>query len=576
MLAAFSLAGALCAAEDAASSSEVIPLEPLIVVERRVAAPPEARPNWLHGRIGEFEVLSSADGRDSSEYLRRFYGHHLLFAELFPQISAVKFRPVTLVLCGESGSFRALQPSDADEPGKRAVSFHVGDDNSSVLGVDLRASAELAAAATRPARPQRSGLGDELLPGAAPARLDPELQVKRAYVRFMLAQRESRAPAWLEEGLVQLFALAQASEGKLRFGPLSDELVAQVEALPGGGGVPRLGHRACVEALALFFQRHEFLSFEDFFARSWYAGAARRADQGSFAMQSLAFVHYCLHAQDGAKQMAFANFVTQLDREPASEALFTACFGKNYQAFLRDLGTHLRSGRYLAAAAKEFLLPPVPEPVLRAAKPAEWMRVQGDAQRLSGHMEAAARTLQQALEDEHTDARLFAAIGFLLQQRDEQEEALLAFRNAATAKVDLPAPYLALARYRLRASSPDDGDSTLTRKEFVSVMRFVMAAREQMRTPRRELYQIAAEAWIRAPVSPLNQNLELLEEGVMAFPNDTWLMADTAELKRRIGRIEDAHQLAQRGLRIAKDEAVRSRFTNLANETRPSGSLAAH
>ena len=59
------------------------------------------------------------------------------------------------------------------------------------------------------------------------------------------------------------------------------------------------------------------------------------------------------------------------------------------------------------------------------------------------------------------------------------------------------------------------------------------------------------------------------EEGVQAFPSDSWLVADTAELKRRIGRIEDAHRLAQLGLRVARDEAVRSRFVNLANETKP-------
>lgn len=560
LLALLCVSRALFAAEPAAPDSEIVPLAPLVAGERAAPTPLRATTNWLHGRIGEFEVLSSVGARETVEFAKRFHEAHQLFGDLFPTVNVAKRRPLTLVLCGTHATFRELQPADssaARERGVEPTTFLLGDDNLAVLGIDLSARG--------PAVASRDAAGGAR--NSSP--LGPSSQVKREYVRFVLSQGEGRVPAWLEEGVAQLFALTETVEGKLRFGPLSPELVAQLESVPGEGELARLDRRDGLEALAVFFQRRGFMPLDEFFARSAYADDPRDLSRGTFALQSLAFVHYCLYAKDGAQQMAFTNFVTRLGREPATEAMFTACFGKNHRAFLAELRAHVQESRYGEVAAREYQPAPMPEPVLRAAKPVEWLRVTGDAQRLGGRLDDAARTLQLALENNHTDGRLYAAIGALQSQRNQPDEALLAFRNAATAKVDLPGPYLALARYRLRASSQDEADGMLTRREFVSAMRFIMAAHAQMRAPRRDVYQTAAAAWIRSPVSPLNENLEILEEGVQAFPSDTWLVADTAELKRRIGRIEDAHRLAQLGLRVARDEAVRSRFVNLANETKP-------
>lgn len=567
---------AATASGDSGASSEPIALDPLTVIDSRGATKlPLVDERWLYGRIGEFEVLSNASERDTQDYMKRLYSFHLLFRELFPQMNVAKRRPATLVLCGNHDAFRTIQPKQPTDDRNQTASFYASDANSALIGLDLQQRDYVAETGVDLSRNVSGALLNDEEATADRIEIDADLQVKREYVHFVLSQSGSHAPAWLEEGLAQLLAIAEIENGTLRFGRLKWNLVGAATAI-GDSNISSMGSSEKADELALFFNKRGLIPLGEFLSTSSDSEEARNAIGGRFAMQALAFLHFSLYADNGQRQGAFMQFVSKLATQPPSEALFESCFGRSYSEYQRDLRGYLQGGsRYRTALAKNFSLPPLPELTLRTALPAEWLRVKADAQRISGRTADAALTLQVALENKYTDARLFASVGFLQLQRDNRPEALRAFRHAVDAKVELPAPYLELALEKLHTSG-DGRVSTLTNADFVAVMRLLMTAREKMSSPRRELYEAIAATWQRAPVNPQNNNLAVLEEGVLAFPSDVALVADTAELKKRIGRREDAYQLAQLGLRVATDAPTKARFNALANETKSTGSSAPH
>lgn len=563
------LAPVLRAAEPpAAAAEEIVTLAPLTVVDSRYVQLQRLDENWLYGRIGEFEVLSNASRRDTEDYMRRMYRFHLLFTELFPTMNVAKRRPVTLVFCGRRDAFDSIRPQFSDDPAKNAVTFFVRDREQALIGLDLEMRETLIAEGTGFGHDVGAAImGDEENPFQHEP-VDPERQVQREYVRFALGQGEKRAPAWLEEGIAQLLAIAELDGTTLRFGRLKRHTLVQMDPVPGDPYMKSMGKAESLDELSMYFDKKGFMPFGEFLAKPHDSDDARNAVGGLFAMQALVFTHYSLYADSGRNQKAFQQFIARLADAPPTEEVFRACYGKGYKEFQRDLRGYLGGGRYRSAVSRNFVLPAAPELELRDAKPVEWLRVKADALRLVGRTADAAVVLQTALNQQVTDARMYASVGFLQQQRDHPAEALLAFRNAVQAKVDLPGPYIELARNRLTAALGPDRDRTLPKQDFVAIMRLLMTARERARSPRRDLYEALATTWVHAPVAPKNENLALLEEGVLAFPSDVPLVADTAELKRRIGRLEDANALAQLGLKVAADDPTRERFSRLEADTR--------
>src|SRR6185295_18099084 len=103
--------------------------------------------------------------------------------------------------------------------------------------------------------------------------------------------------------------------------------------------------------------------------------------------QAYAFVHMCLYGRNLKYQRPFLQFITRLDREGLTEALFRECFKMDYKKMGLELRGYLdfTDHKYMQfKAPKGQALPDPPPFALLDAPDAVVGRIKGEALRLGG------------------------------------------------------------------------------------------------------------------------------------------------------------------------------------------------
>jgi hypothetical protein len=287
--------------------------------------------------------------------------------------------------------------------------------------------------------------------------------------------------------------------------------------------------------------------------------------------QAYAFVHMCLCGKNLIYRQPIQTFISRLDREPLSEALFKDCFKTDYAGMQDELFSYLLHTRHKYAriklAAGEKLT--APQLSFRDATDGEVGRLKGDAQMLAGKNQAAQLTYRQAYTRGGREPELLAALGVAEAASADTNRARALLNAATKAGVDRPSAYVALARLHLAdASAKPAADGKLSVEQVAAVLTPLFEARKhQPALP--ETYELIATAWLQSAVAPTAANLAVLDEGVRAFPRESALLYRAALLYRQAGANPTAASIAKLGLRFSTDADARTRFEKLLAELPP-------
>ena len=158
----------------------------------------------------------------------------------------------------------------------------------------------------------------------------------------------------------------------------------------------------------------------------------------------------------------------------------------------------------------------------------------GAAQRSTGDLESALRTLRALTDAQHQWAAAHYELGRSLGEAGQHEQAIVALRRAVALKSDLPDAWRALADNLTACGDSKGADA---------------AYAQQIKASTHDPHLIAAASALLANDIP--QAETLLRVHLLQHPTDVAALRMLAEVAARLGRMADAEQLLVRCLELA-------------------------
>ena len=533
------LTGVLCLTAilpaQAAESEQQATDKVIVLPETKISEKMKLRPEekWLTGTIGNFEIFSHASERETRTFISEFYKFHQAFIYLFPKSDVKLANKLKLVLCGSTDKFTALAPANYNN-----LSTMVSDGNDCYLLIDL-------AVKSRFTGNSRAYVitGDTWIPGGdglfGPSPydfIDGSVLARREYIHFLSERANPRPPLWFEEGIAMYFSSMEITKNKITYARLGKDVVTWLDG-------------------------PSMLPMEKFFALPKESGGYNP----NFSRQALVFVHYTMFARKMLYQKSLLAFADKASLEPVTEEMFRRYFGMSLNDMEGALLSYIKDGGFFkyVVAPKKIKFPIEPAYELRATTDVENGLLKGNILRLVKRYEDANAELMSPILRKHSDIRLVAALGVLEYNMGNFSAARKHLEDAVAAKVDDCTAYITLARLRLhealKAAVPA---GALNADQMSDVLTPLFAARA-LDQPLPDIYSLIADIWEYSHITPSQDNLAILDDGVQKFPRNSDLVYKDAVLKGRYKFYNDAHALIDLGLRHARDQKTQDRFTKL-------------
>ncbi len=551
-------------ASAAEGQDPAIELPTFTVQDSPILPEPEA---WRYARIEGFEVLSNSSNRSTQRLVEDFQRFHQALVLAWPAADIASAVPTSLILAGRGNKFDPFVPRIDLSPDTGSISLNLRDGEMSAIVIDLQTTtlnlvtpegldamaAQAAAAAA--ADPADEDAGATLFGGMPDFVVDHYRQLYREYIRFVLTQSQPRLPAWMEEGLSQIFMRMEFSPTRIVVGKVEDPNEVSID----GSIEDRDFNR--------FLHRRALMPLQEMFTVKADSPTARNPLGNLWAKQSYAFVHLCLYGNQGKYQKGLLMFLSRLSAQPPSEELFKDCFGMTYKQMLLQIRGYVDFTAYKAVAfqaKKGTKLEAPPKPVFRDATEAEVGRIKGEALRMAGNQAAAREALIAPYIRGSRDPQLLASLGMLEYSSGETARARKFLEAAAKEKVNRPRAYLQLAQLRFDEAmkSPQAAQQRLSAAQVSDILAPLLIARAQP-PALLEVYSLAATVLANTDMPPAGENLALIDEGVQRFFKRPDWIYQVALLKQQHGFYQDAALLAELGLRVTTDPARRQRFQAL-------------
>lgn len=561
------------------------------VLEGRMLPPPES---WRYAERPGIEILTNASDDATGRLIRRFEMFKLALTLIW-RADAAEPVPTRLVICGRDRKFDTLVPIEEATPSTARISVFMRDEEQAAIVLDMQTTeihlldlgngtglsggeGLIEVAGARTAAP--ASAGDR---GIASFAADPYRQLYREYVHYLMSRSRQRPPAWLEEGLSQIVMAMRFDRTTIEFGKVADldivgaaasfstgnaaadaALEANSGGAPAGGGLDApVEDRDFNAAL----RNRALIPWPRFFAVQHNDSVALNPlGNNLWAKQAYAFVHMCLYGLNKKYQKPFLTFVERSGREPVSEAMFEACFGKNFRGMEQVLRNYIRATDHKSERFKVRGegMPEPPPLALRDASPAEIGRIKAETMKLAGRDDQARLELIAPYKRGELDGDLLGALALEESAAGHTDAARPLLEAAVYRKARRPRVYLELAAIHLAAAKkhPEGEGGRLSRVQTAAVLRLLFSARE--RPPALPaVYALIAETWAASEAAPKRANLEVLDDGVRQFPRDIPLISSAAELNARHGFAAAAAALATHGLKLPLDAVTRARFEEL-------------
>jgi hypothetical protein len=526
----------------------VIELPKITVTDDRILPPPES---WRYARIPGFEVLSNAGDRTTRRFLEDFQMLRSAIDIVWPAANqATSQLPAHLIICAKGGDFETFFPAEKSEDAFYSNSLFLHDREQSVIVLDLR-----------PAEFQLRP--DEIYT------TDPYRSFYASYFRFLIRRGSGgKAPAWFEEGLVQILSHIDFDKKFIELGRVDNATVvqsltetSQESPVDNPENPPPQGNSATVNGqFTGKLAQRALMKFGDVFTKQ----PTEAREKVIWQAQCEAFVHMCIYGRGKIYQKGLLNFVARSVREPVSEELFKDCFKQGYKDMAIELRGYceLTDHQYLSVKGKKNsqLLPDPVAPELREATDAESGRIKGDALRLGGHLTEARNSLIAPYQRGERDPQLLAALGLNELAAAEPARARKFLEAAFKAQTFNVRGLVELARLRLDealAAKPE-----LSPEQTKSILAPLAAAARQQ-PPVMDTYELAAKTWLNSSDKPARELLFPLVQGATLFKRPA-LAYNAALVFAKYRFLTDANALIDFGLQLtAGNPQAQKKFQDL-------------
>jgi hypothetical protein len=408
-------------------TGETVKLPDLKVTGKQELPPPES---WQYARLEDgTEVLSNASERAAKRMLRDFQMFQQALSVAWPALGGNRASQArTIILCGRQNKFADFAAPPSGDTDLASTSRFVRSREQTAIIVDLQTKSL-----------NLSGLEDDVSSIATSFEVDPYRQLYREYVRYLLSQGATRPPPWLQEGISQIVMDMEFSSDWVKLGEIdatSDGVsaTATTTAEPAATETEAAGEEAPLATSVgdrpfnVVLRRRALIPMDKFFAVTADSPEATNSlGNNRWAKQAYAFVHLCLHGENGRYKKAFEEFTKRLATEPVSEALFKECFKMSYRDMLFEIRGYIGYTNYrfdlhkLSPGSPRFGGDPV---VMREATQAEVGRIKGDAQRLAGRSNDALQSYHDAYLRGEREPILLAAYGISASEAGLDDRAL--------------------------------------------------------------------------------------------------------------------------------------------------------
>jgi hypothetical protein len=293
-----------------------------------VSAMAEKREAWRYSEVAGWEVYSQVSDASAWSLLQNLRKFDFALRTIQPRLVAGPASSLSVILVDEP-RYRTFVGSAAAGAAREFSTLVHRSGRSAVV---VNTSAEFAM--------DESAVSSNTI--------DPYRQLDRQYLRHVLAAQKASLPAWLEEGLAQVFTDVEYAGAWITYGKVDTE-----KNMPGSDQPPPvvimdfLAPNSALAGLSFkqVFAHRRFMPLGAFFAATRADGSAPSLDS-AWAKQAYAFVHFCLFGNKLRYQEPLARLATHLATEPMSETLFKACFGVDYAKMEKELSGYLYHTRH--------------------------------------------------------------------------------------------------------------------------------------------------------------------------------------------------------------------------------------
>lgn len=246
----------------------------------------------MHAQSEHFEMFSCASERESQAVLLDLERFRQVFLSIF-DLAGIREPRCTVVMFDSNRRFGPYKPLYNGKP-KDVGGYFIGSPDEVVIALS----------AEHPLEQTRETIYHE-------------------YVHLLLHTYGMSPPAWLDEGLAELYSTFEIVDGKARLGqasPYHVMLLRNNRLLPLG---------------QLFGVTHQSADYNE------------GLRQGMFYAQSWALLHFWICGQDKSYQPKLRTFMAAIERPQAQpETCFREAFGMEYKEMERRLARYLQGGRY--------------------------------------------------------------------------------------------------------------------------------------------------------------------------------------------------------------------------------------
>ncbi len=263
-----------------------------------------ARETWLRARTDHFEVFSAASEKQTRRLIADLEQFRASFIATFGLRPAHEPR-VTVLLFNSDKLFTPYKPTYKGRP-KEVTGYYIGGSDEVVIALNAASDDD--------------DYGD------------PAETIFHEYVHLLLHTRGLQLPAWLNEGLAELFSTFRVNGEMVEFGLPKQSYVDQLQ-VSSMLSLPRL--MAVTEASPDY---NEESRASLFYAQSW------------------ALAHFLVCSEDRTLAARLARFLATVNTAPTTaDVTFREIFGQDFDGLDQKLRQYLQGGRYYQRRAPVML-----------------------------------------------------------------------------------------------------------------------------------------------------------------------------------------------------------------------------
>ena len=237
----------------------------------------------------------------------------------------------------------------------------------------------------------------------------------------------------------------------------------------------------------------------------------------SFFRQATDFAFYCAFGPDESTREAFVKLIKIKGKQPITEKVFKACFGKNYNEFFNEMYGYFRESSRGTGykgdpwGAPEMVISRFTENEMQGeiqmadATRSQSARIISDWFILTKQPAIARQVLQLADENApwgRKDPEFLAALGLDQSQGGASNKALALLEQAASANITRPEVYRTLASLRLESIMETKGSAyRLSQPEVDAILGPLLVASKQPQPSPKTYFQII-DLWQHTDCEP--------------------------------------------------------------------------